>query len=72
MLADPELDAVVIATPVVTHYELAKQALLAGKHVFVEKPPAVERRGGGAGALAQERDSSSCPATCSSTTRASG
>ena len=40
MLADPELDAIVIATPVVTHYELAKQALLAGKHVFVEKPPA--------------------------------
>ena len=40
MLADPELDAIVIATPVVTHYELAKQALLAGKHVFVEKPQA--------------------------------
>jgi predicted dehydrogenase len=40
MLADPELDAVAIATPVVTHYELAKQALLAGKHVFVEKPQA--------------------------------
>jgi predicted dehydrogenase len=40
MLADPDLDAIVIATPVVTHYELAKQALAAGKHVFVEKPPA--------------------------------
>ena len=40
LLADPELDAVAIATPVVTHYELAKRALLAGKHVFVEKPPA--------------------------------
>jgi predicted dehydrogenase len=40
MLDDPELDAVSIATPVVTHYELAKEALLAGKHVFVEKPPA--------------------------------
>ena len=40
MLADPELEAVSIATPVVTHYELAKEALLAGKHVFVEKPPA--------------------------------
>ena len=42
MLADPELDAVVIATPVPTHYELAKQALEAGKHVLVEKPPAMK------------------------------
>ena len=41
MLDDPELDAVVIATPVPTHYELAKRGLLAGKHVFVEKPPAM-------------------------------
>jgi predicted dehydrogenase len=40
MLADPTLDAVVIATPVPTHYELARLALEAGKHVFVEKPPA--------------------------------
>ena len=57
MLADPELDAVVIATPVPTHYELAKLALEAGKHVFVEKPPAMT----GAEidelvALAEERD----------------
>ena len=41
MLADSDLDAVVIATPVPTHYELAKLALGAGKHVFVEKPPAM-------------------------------
>ena len=41
LLEDPELDAVVVATPVVTHFELAKRALLAGKHVFVEKPPAL-------------------------------
>jgi predicted dehydrogenase len=41
MLADPGLDAVAIATPVPTHYPLAKQALLAGKHTFVEKPPAL-------------------------------
>jgi predicted dehydrogenase len=41
MLDDPELDAVVIATPVPTHYELARQALDAGKHVLVEKPPAM-------------------------------
>jgi predicted dehydrogenase len=41
LLADPELEAVVIATPVPSHYALAKQALEAGKHVFVEKPPAM-------------------------------
>jgi predicted dehydrogenase len=41
LLADDELDAVVIATPVPTHYALSKQALEAGKHVFVEKPPAM-------------------------------
>jgi predicted dehydrogenase len=42
MLADPELEAVVIATPVPTHYVLAKLALEAGKHVLVEKPPAMK------------------------------
>ena len=41
LLDDPDLDAVVIATPVPTHFALAKQALEAGKHVFVEKPPAM-------------------------------
>jgi predicted dehydrogenase len=41
MLADPALEGVVIATPVPTHYALAKQALEAGKHVLVEKPPAM-------------------------------
>ena len=38
LLADDELDAVVIATPAPTHYPLAKQALMAGKDVYVEKP----------------------------------
>ena len=33
-----KLDAVVIATPVKTHFELTREALSAGKHVFVEKP----------------------------------
>ncbi len=35
---DSSLDAIVIATNVSSHYPLAKEALLAGKHVFVEKP----------------------------------
>jgi predicted dehydrogenase len=38
LLADPELDAVVIATPVGTHYRFALETLEAGKHVLVEKP----------------------------------
>jgi predicted dehydrogenase len=38
LLADPSLDAVVVATPVSTHAELALQVLEAGKHCFVEKP----------------------------------
>jgi predicted dehydrogenase len=41
LLADPELDAVVVATPVPTHFDLTRRALSAGKHVLVEKPPAM-------------------------------
>lgn len=41
MLAMPEVDAVVIAAPAAQHFALAKQALLAGKDVFVEKPLAL-------------------------------
>jgi predicted dehydrogenase len=57
LLEDDSLQAVVIATPVPTHAELARRALSAGKHVFVEKPPALS----GAEvdelvALAEERD----------------
>lgn len=37
-LEDPLVDAVVIATPMRTHYRLVRDALLAGKHVFCEKP----------------------------------
>jgi UDP-2-acetamido-3-amino-2,3-dideoxy-glucuronate N-acetyltransferase len=46
VLANPEITAVALATPAVTHYEMAKAALLAGKDVFVEKPLAVEKRHG--------------------------
>ncbi len=38
LLADPKLDAVAVVTPVATHFQIAKEALLAGKHVLVEKP----------------------------------
>lgn len=40
MLGGAHLDAVVVATPVATHHEIAKASLLAGKHVLVEKPMA--------------------------------
>ena len=38
IFADKEINAVIIATPINTHYKLAKKALLSKKHVFVEKP----------------------------------
>lgn len=38
VIGDSRVDAVVIATPVSTHYSFARRALLAGKHVLVEKP----------------------------------
>jgi predicted dehydrogenase len=41
LLAADDVEAVVIATPVPTHYPLARAALEAGKHVFVEKPPSM-------------------------------
>jgi len=44
IFADRAIDAVVIATPVGTHYDLAKRALQAGKHVLVEKPLAFTSR----------------------------
>jgi len=40
MLADDDVDAVIIATETPSHYSLAMEALRAGKHVFVEKPMA--------------------------------
>jgi len=38
LLADPQIDAIAICTPIHTHFGLARQALEAGKHVLVEKP----------------------------------
>lgn len=38
VLLDESVDAVLVATPVQTHYEIARSCLQAGKHVFVEKP----------------------------------
>lgn len=47
LLDDPGIEAVVIATPVGTHYRLARMALEAGKSVLVEKPLAVSLREAG-------------------------
>ena len=40
IIADKSINAVVIATPVRFHYAMAKAALEAGKHTFIEKPMA--------------------------------
>jgi len=56
-IADPEIDAVVIATPTASHFELAREALQADKHVLVEKPmTATEREARELCALAQTRE----------------
>lgn len=44
MLADPKVEAVAVATPVALHFEHARLALEAGKHVFVEKPLATSSK----------------------------
>ncbi len=57
LLLDDGLDAIVIATPVFTHFELAAAALDAGKHTFVEKPFAPSTaQAGELMELADERD----------------
>lgn len=38
LIGDPSIDAIAVATPVSTHFDLASEALRAGKHVLVEKP----------------------------------
>lgn len=45
-LADPRIEGVAIAAPAKAHYALAKEALEAGKHVYVEKPLALSTRDG--------------------------
>ncbi len=42
LLGSPDIDAVAVCTPATSHYELAREALLAGKHAFVEKPLTLE------------------------------
>ena len=42
VLNDPEVDAIIVATPAGSHFSLTKSALAAGKHVFVEKPLATK------------------------------
>jgi predicted dehydrogenase len=44
ILGDREIEAVLVATPVSTHFEIARRCLLAGKSVLVEKPLATSRR----------------------------
>ena len=56
VLADPEVDAIAIATPTSTHFELASAALRAGKHVLIEKPITADvAQAEALGALADER-----------------
>ena len=57
VLKNDAIAAVAIATPAETHYEIVKEALLAGKHVFVEKPLALrESEGIELNDLARERE----------------
>jgi predicted dehydrogenase len=55
LLDDPELDAVVLATPVPTHAELAVRVAQAGKHCFVEKPLATDAAAAERAVAAAER-----------------
>lgn len=46
LLTDPEIGAIIIAAPAILHYQIAKDALLNGKDVFVEKPLALKVKEG--------------------------
>jgi UDP-2-acetamido-3-amino-2,3-dideoxy-glucuronate N-acetyltransferase len=56
VLADKRIDAVAVATPAETHYDICREAILAGKDVYVEKPVSLRVEDGEAlTALAEER-----------------
>ena len=57
VFSDPEIDAIAIATPAPTHYELAAAALLAGKDVFVEQLMALRLVGRSIGSPRDEAQS---------------
>lgn len=65
LLGDPDLDSVVIATPVFTHYPLASRSLASGKHTFVEKPLAASSAE--AGKLVAEADRTGLTVMCGHT-----
>lgn len=46
VVSDPSIDAVIVATPPATHFSLARKALQAGKHVWIEKPLALHVKEG--------------------------
>ena len=57
IVGDDAIDAVVVATPMGTHFELGKQVLESGKHLFLEKPMATSSEDCRAlNAMAAERD----------------
>src|SRR5947209_6610800 len=57
VLADPEVEGVVIAAPAAQHFDLARRSLVAGKDVYVEKPLALHaEEGRKLAALAAEQE----------------
>jgi predicted dehydrogenase len=65
LLTDPNIEAIAIATPAATHYDLAMAALEAGKHILVEKPLA--RCSAEARQIAQAADDRGLVAMCDHT-----